>query len=55
MNTVKKSGKTTVKLVNPGTRVALAGAVPRTLSGSEAGRVVGFGCGCAGKHAGKNA
>ncbi|OCA52906.1 hypothetical protein [Photorhabdus namnaonensis] len=24
--------------------VSLAGAVPRTLSGSEAGRVLGFGC-----------
>lgn len=30
--------------------VTLAGAVPRTLSGTEAGRAVGFGClrGCTG-------
>ncbi|MFK0380260.1 hypothetical protein [Pandoraea sp. NPDC090278] len=33
-----------VTLVSFGKEVTLAGAVPRTLSGSEAGRVLGFGC-----------
>lgn len=33
-----------VTLAPFGKKVSLAGAVPRTLSGSEAGRVVGLGC-----------
>ncbi|CRG50513.1 hypothetical protein [Yersinia wautersii] len=33
-----------IKLVTFGKNTALAGAVPRTLSGQEAGRVLGFGC-----------
>ncbi|MDL4454756.1 hypothetical protein QRZ34_27355 [Klebsiella michiganensis] len=33
-----------VKLATFGKAVTLAGAVPRTLSGQEAGRVLGFGC-----------
>jgi len=34
----------TVILASFGKEVTLAGAVPRTLSGSEAGRVLGWGC-----------
>ncbi len=50
MNNMKNEKRqTTVTLVTFGKQVSLAGAVPRTLSGSEAGRVIGWGCGgCSG-------
>ena len=36
----------TVVLASFGKAVTLAGSVPRTLSGSEAGRVLGWACRC---------
>jgi hypothetical protein len=33
-----------MKLTSFGDPVTLAGSVPRTLSGAEAGRVIGWGC-----------
>ncbi|WP_198155468.1 hypothetical protein [Candidatus Burkholderia verschuerenii] len=44
MNATEINDLETVILAPFAVNVALAGAVPRTLSGSEAGRVIGWGC-----------
>lgn len=39
-----RSASTGFRVVGFGRNVCLAGSVKRTLSGAEAGRVLGFGC-----------
>lgn len=46
MKSNQQNTQKTVILASFGKEVSLAGAVPRTLSGSAAGRVLGWACHC---------